>query len=469
MELKSILQKIDSLKLSLDGLRPISEEAMGRFTQKIRLEWNYHSNSIEGNRLTYGETKALILFGTTAQAKPLKDHLEVQGHNEAVKYIEDIIRQDRPLTENFIRELHEMVLKEPYDVDAITPDGKPTKRTIQIGKYKSVPNHVKTKTGEIFRFASVEETPAEMESLISWYKEEVLNPSKHPVLLAIEFHYRFIRIHPFDDGNGRIARLMMNFIFMQFGFTPAIIKTEDKQNYFEALQQADAGNLEFFFKYVATQLIESLELLLKAAKGESIDDPDDLDKKLHLLQLEIDAEDEENEIKTKLSVQSFKDSFDTWGYQLLEKLAETTIKFNSFYSSTKHGIVVGLKMDFPFGFKSPEIHFSDKLDLNNLKEFWNVIKDDSDLPYANIRFDSHFEGFKKGGVNTFGSSNSIEIKFEAYKYEIFVWHNVPESKNQIQKSFGQRLLHVPLSAHEINEICAFLGDELYNHILRNKK
>ena len=140
MELKQLLQQVDKIKTELDSLRPISSENMNRFTQKIRLEWNYHSNNIEGNRLTYGETKALILVGPTAQAKPLQDHLEVQGHDEAVKYLEEIIKQKRPLTENFIRELHTMVLKEPYEVDAITPDGKPTKRTISIGKYKSVPN-----------------------------------------------------------------------------------------------------------------------------------------------------------------------------------------------------------------------------------------------------------------------------------------------------------------------------------------
>jgi len=225
-------EKAIKLKSDLDTLRPISKEDELRIMQKFRLDWNYHSNHIEGNSLTYGETKALILFGITAQGKPLKDHFEMSGHDEAVKWILDIIKEERPLTENFIRELHKLILKEPYEVDAITPDGNPTKKRIEIGQYKSIPNHVKTKTGEIFRFASPEETPALMKDLLEWHRIETSKESFNPVLIASEFHYKFIRIHPFDDGNGRTARILMNFILLQNGFPPVIIKTDDKINYF---------------------------------------------------------------------------------------------------------------------------------------------------------------------------------------------------------------------------------------------
>jgi Fic family protein len=113
------LEKAFQLKKELDSLRPLSADDEQRIMQKFRLDWNYHSNHLEGNALTYGETKALILFGITAQGKPLQDHIEMTGHNEAVKWIEDIVKQNRPLTENFIRELHQLILKEPYEVDEI--------------------------------------------------------------------------------------------------------------------------------------------------------------------------------------------------------------------------------------------------------------------------------------------------------------------------------------------------------------
>ncbi|NJM80516.1 MAG: Fic family protein [Flavobacterium sp.] len=293
------------LKKSLDKLRPIDVEQENRIMQKFRLDWNYHSNHLEGNSLNYGETKALLLFGITAQGKPLKDHFEITGHNEAINWVIDMVKGERPLTENFIRELHKLLLKEPYEVDAVTPDGKPTKRRITIGQYKTTPNHVKTKTGEIFYFATPEETPSKMFDLLQWFTDKTNEKEVNPIFLAVEFHYKFIRIHPFDDGNGRTARILMNFILMQFGFPPVIIKTEDKDNYFIALQLADAGNIEAFITYIAQNLVHSLELMIAGAKGENIEEEDDLDKEIALLEQKmkssyITREDKANKLSLSL-------------------------------------------------------------------------------------------------------------------------------------------------------------------------
>lgn len=282
-----VLHRIDQLKAELDALRPLDAEREARIMQKFRLDWNFHSNHLEGNSLSYGETKALILFGITAQGKPLKDHLEMTGHNEALKWIEEVVREERPLTENFIRQLHTLLLKEPYQVDARTPDGQPTKKWIKVGEYKTTPNNVITVTGEPFYFASPEETPAKMHDLIAWYREQEEKGESHPLLLAAEFHYKFVRIHPFDDGNGRTARILMNFILMKHGLPPVIIKTQDKQSYFAALRQADAGLLEPFIGYIGANLVHSLELMLKGAKGEGIFNLTDIDHELKILEKEI--------------------------------------------------------------------------------------------------------------------------------------------------------------------------------------
>lgn len=278
------------LKKELDQLRPLQPEQEQRIMQKFRLDWNYHSNHIEGNSLSYGETKALLLFGITAQGKPLADHLEMQGHNEAVNWVMDVVKGDRPLTETFIRELHTLLLQKPYQVKAETPGGQPTSKTVNIGQYKQLPNHVRTVTGETFFFATPEETPAMMQALVEWYREMDSNPKSNHVLLAAEFHYRFIRIHPFDDGNGRTARLLMNFILLRHGFPPVIIKTEDKRNYLSALEQADAGLLASFLDYIGQNLVVSLRLMIRGARGENIDEPDDVDKKLEFFaqMLEVD-------------------------------------------------------------------------------------------------------------------------------------------------------------------------------------
>ncbi|MCP4419906.1 MAG: Fic family protein, partial [Chloroflexi bacterium] len=241
MELKELLQQVDQLKAEIDILRPIDAVQERRIMQKFRLDWTFHSNSIEGNKLTYGETKAFLLHGITAQGKPFRDYLDIKGHHKAIDYLLGIVREQKSLTEADVRELHKVILVEPYEVAARTPDGRSTKRTIQPGQYKTVPNHVETSTGEMHFYASPEETPAKMADLMAWYQQEMEKDELHPLILAATFHYQFVTIHPFDDGNGRMARLLMNLIFMQMGFPPVIVRTEEKNNYLFALEQADEG------------------------------------------------------------------------------------------------------------------------------------------------------------------------------------------------------------------------------------
>ncbi|MCP4521495.1 MAG: Fic family protein [Cytophagales bacterium] len=304
--MKSNIKKCIELKQELDQYRPLKPEDEARIMQKFRLDWNFHSNHLEGNTLTYGETKALILFGITAQGKPLKDHFEITGHNDAIKLVSDIVQEERPLTEAFIRELHVLILKESYRNPAQTLDGTPTTRQINIGEYKTTPNHVLTKTGETFYFASPEETPAKMTELIDWYREEIEKTDANTLLIAAQFHYNFICIHPFDDGNGRIARLLMNFILMQGGYAPVVVKTEDKENYFAALRQADAGIIEAFIDYIAINLIHSLDLMVKGAKGESIEEEDDITKEIKLLKQKLNSISQPfNTIKSKESILNF--------------------------------------------------------------------------------------------------------------------------------------------------------------------
>src|SRR5690606_30644612 len=139
-------------------------------------------------------------------------------------------------------------------------------------------------------FASPEETPAQMADLISWYREERGRGDLHPVVLASLFHHRFVSIHPFDDGNGRMARILMNLILMQAGFLPVVLKREKRSEYFLALEKADAGEHEDFVVFVAEALIESQNIYLKAARGEPIDELEDYDKRLRLLRQVIESE-----------------------------------------------------------------------------------------------------------------------------------------------------------------------------------
>ena len=117
----NILETIDRLKNELDALRPLPPDVLVRVEQKLRIESNYHSNAVEGNSLTLGETRSLILHGLTARGKPMRDHLDIQGHDDAVKSIERAVKEKEGLTEVFIRNLHRVLLKEPYETEAIDP------------------------------------------------------------------------------------------------------------------------------------------------------------------------------------------------------------------------------------------------------------------------------------------------------------------------------------------------------------
>jgi len=281
--LNVLLQRIDQLKAEVDALHPLSPEQEGRIVQKFRLDWNYHSNAIEGNSLTYGETVAFLMEGLTAKGKPFKDHLDIKGHNEGIDYLFHLIKNREQLTEKIIRELHAMILVEPYSNPAQTPSGQLVEKRVTLGAYKILPNHVKTPTGEIHYYATPEETPAKMTEIVDWLRENQQKNDLHPLLLAAAFHYRFVAIHPFDDGNGRMSRMIMNLLLMQYGYPPVVIKQQDRQAYYYALRQADAGDLSTFIEYIGENLLHSLNIQLKGAKGESMEEPDDLDKEIALL------------------------------------------------------------------------------------------------------------------------------------------------------------------------------------------
>ncbi|TAE35232.1 MAG: Fic family protein [Runella slithyformis] len=402
-----LFSKIRQSKTELDALRPLEKDRELAVMQKLRLDWNYHSNHLEGNTLSYGETKALILFGITAQGKPLKDHFEITGHDEAVKWIEEVVKEERPLTENFIRELHKLILKQPYETKAITPEGATTYKQVKVGQYKTTPNHVKTQTGEIFRFATPEETPALMHDLLEWYRHKKQELDTEPLLLAAEFHYKFIRIHPFDDGNGRTARILMNFILMQSGYPPVVIKTEDKQLYISVLQQADADILEPFFNYIGQNLLRSLDIMLKGAKGEPIEDPNDLDKEIALLEQKLKGVGEKVQVKS--SAESTNRILLKTIPMLHSEMEKVADKFKNFYFSEPEQY-----LHFIYSPQKPIVSFSPVSDFyalstNEMNEKLKAI----DAVEIEYRFGSlnRVELAEK-------FSSKIRIKFDELKYSI---------------------------------------------------
>ena len=277
-----IFDYIDQLSATYNNLLPMSPENQRRWDKKVRLEFNYNSNHIEGNTLTYGETELLLFFDETHGSHPMREYEEMKAHDVAFQKIKEWAADtETPLTEQDIKNLNQIILVQPFWKDAITPDGQPTRRQITVGNYKTQPNSVRLPNGELFEYTAPQEVPIQMQALMEWYRDE--QTALHPVTLAAMFHYKFVRIHPFDDGNGRVSRLLMNYVLLAHKLPPVVIKSSDKQNYLHALRLADTGQYEAFIRYIAEQVVSSLEMAIKAAKGESIEEPDDLDKEIALL------------------------------------------------------------------------------------------------------------------------------------------------------------------------------------------
>ncbi len=221
-------------------IQPISERDRERLSRRFTIDYNYNSNHIEGNTLTYGQTEILLLFGKIVGEAQVRDIQEMMASNVGLKMMsEEALLKDMPLTQNFIRTLHQTLLREDYTVYRELPNGVQTGYIIHAGQYKTRPNSVITRYGDRFEYASPEETPALMTDLVNWYNSEEEIGKLTPIELAALFHYRYIRIHPFEDGNGRIARLMANYILSRHGLPMIVIRSRKKQDYLEALHQAD--------------------------------------------------------------------------------------------------------------------------------------------------------------------------------------------------------------------------------------
>jgi Fic family protein len=329
--MQSIIKKINLLVNELKSLPTISEDNQRKLDKKFRLEFSYNSNHIEGNTLTYGETELLLIFDKTDGVHEMREYEEMKAHDVAYQLLQNWSKDvEHPLTETYIKQLNEIILVKPFWKEAQTPDGQSTKRLISIGEYKKHPNSVRLQNGEIFNYATPTDTPIKMGELLEWYNLEVEKKELHPLELAALLHYKFVCIHPFDDDNGRISRLLMNYVLLKNSLPPVIIKTADKKAYLNALNQADVGNIEAFIKYIAEQVIWSIEIKIKATKGVSIEEDNDLDKEIAILQRDLFVNNKKSIIRDE------KILLDLWKNSILPffvTLEDSLGKFNHFFKT----------------------------------------------------------------------------------------------------------------------------------------
>lgn len=243
---KRILEK----KKQLDAIRPIDNMQLQKLKHDFIVEYVYDSTALEGNTLTLNETRLVLNEGVTIGGKSLREHLDVTNQKEAMGWIESFVKEKRELKEADILTLHRITLKGISEYWA--------------GRYKESQNRIlgsKLKTTPPYKVSS------EMGNLAHVLNK---NPLKYnPIELAAFAHHELVRIHPFADGNGRVARLLCNLILMSNGYPPVIVRKTDRKKYFACLEKAHFGNMKLFVDFLALRVEESLMQYIGAVSKEA--------------------------------------------------------------------------------------------------------------------------------------------------------------------------------------------------------
>jgi Fic family protein len=237
-------------KEALDKLRPLPPQLVKKLWEQMQIEFAYNSNAIEGNTLSLRETQLVIQEGVTVRGKSLREHLEAKNHPDAIAYVEKLAQERTAIEQDDIIKLHELLMRGIDDQNA--------------GKYRSGQVRV---AGATFMSPSAARIPFLISELLQTLS---LNPEElRPIEMAAFFHHKLVYIHPFSDGNGRAARLLMNVILLRAGYPFTVLLKVDRPKYLRTLSEADNGNLIPFANFVASCVERALDIYLLAFEKDA--------------------------------------------------------------------------------------------------------------------------------------------------------------------------------------------------------
>lgn len=246
---EKILNSILGKKRELDRHRPLSPSIVLKLEEEFSVAWTYNSNAIEGNTLTLQETEVVLNAGVTIGGKTVNEHFEVINHKNGIDFVKSLVSRKENVTEETIKKLHALILKSIDDAEA----GNYRRQNVRIlGARHIPPQSIKI--------------PQLMHEFIEWFHEN--EHSMNIPLLAAKIHYKLVMIHPFIDGNGRVARLLMNLILMKHGYPPAIILKVDRRKYYRVLNEANVGKIEPYEDFIGRSIERSLILYLNSIEPD---------------------------------------------------------------------------------------------------------------------------------------------------------------------------------------------------------
>lgn len=456
MALPELLSRIDELQARIIAAGPLSPEAKRKLDYRIRLDWNYHSNVMEGSLLTKQETRTIMLGNVTVEGKPIKDVLEMQGHDEVVLSLLHMASGEMNLSESRIKTVHKAIVRE----DAPEKKDWP-------GNWKKHPNHIHNFKGERFDFTAPEDVPEAMHRLLDKTKaaieriERKEQDAPHPTVLAFDFHREYVTIHPFHDGNGRTARIFSNLLLMRFGYPPVIIHAAEKETYSRYLAEVQVyeASPDLFNEFMAERLIRSQQLVVDVLEGRSLEEDDDLDKRLKLIEAQVAGIDPAEEIKRTRGPEATRAMMNEWGFALLEKAIHIGQKVQHFFLNKNHYIgIVSSGVNVPFKEEPPEVVIA------KVREQLRAEADDRLHGINEVHLAFGYGSFRKASRVPFGCNYGLSIKFDDwhhYQVLVDVFHT---TAGRQQEELFKRLLHKPLTPLEVDSVVRRFGKEIADHI-----
>lgn len=419
MSYPEILKQIDLLKMQIEAAGLLPEEVRKRIGYKFRLEWNYFSNSMEGNTLTKDETRSVMVGNITVAGKPIKDVLEVKGHDKVISEILRIGKGEVRLSEARIKQIHRGIMHEE----------DPEKQK-EIGVWKQQPNYLYNYKNERFDFVSPADVPARMHDLLNktnaaldaiWTRKR---GAPHPVDLAVQFHLEYVLIHPFYDGNGRTARVLTNLLLISLGYPPFWVKTEERSMYMQYLAdiQGYGGAPDLFYAFAGNLILRSQQLVLSAIEGKNIDDPTDVDKEISMLVQRATS------FKTPLKKRNFEfiqTLYNQFGKELFTRFIEKHLELEKLFVSHEYSFGIGMQYQNRMEWLDEELARISIVGTENEHEY--LVQHLT----ASVRLKE-----LKGSVSeTFSTQNHINFGFEQYSFSIrtirnswtFGYDKIPDS------------------------------------------
>lgn len=424
-KMNDIISQIDQKQKQIEAFGKFDAEVQKRINYKFRLDWNYYSNSMEGNSLTRVETRQVMMDNVTIQGKPFKDIAEMRGHDKEVLEIIKMGKGEVRISEARIKQMHKAIMHEDD-----------SQKINLIGKWKESNNYIINYKGEKIQFLPFTEVPEAMHSLLNKTNAAIDNWGKkskdqiHPTLLAFQFHLEYVKIHPFYDGNGRTGRLLMNLLLISSGYPPVILKEKDREPYYKYLAdiQGYGANPDLFYRFMGELVVSSQQLILDALAGKDIEDEDDLDKEIEMLKHMQNPPVKKIEKSKAVVKQVLTEVY----FPLLEELNNKLSKFNKLFE--EHSWTY-FEEPTPPNYSTPVVpKFSS---LEQMIAYFYYIPDK--LGESVHDFKASYWLMKYNDQRDFSMEVALKIHFSEFEYRLEIFIGQPFQSSEMVKMFTEIL------------------------------